>query len=137
MHTQDSRTMRQQCIGTRYGHTNYTGEYAQFEDGGIYKLLAYIDLQDPEFPELMQLAADANQQITTNALTDQVIADTDKATRWTCLADLQHILFNTGPAATVCRDTETATSQVQHSSRNTIRVILHKDSQDNTGRKQV
>lgn len=82
----------------------YNGEYATYEEWR-YKFLAYIGLQDPEFPELIQLAEDANQQIT-NALIDQVIADPDKATRWKRLAaDLHYILVNicTGPAATVCR----------------------------------
>ena len=82
----------------------YNGEYATYEEWR-YKFLAYIGLQDPEFPELIQLAEDANQQIT-NALIDQAIADTDKATRWKRLAaDLHYILVNicTGPAATVCR----------------------------------
>ena len=69
----------------------YNGECATHEEWR-HKFLAHIGLQDPEFPELIQLAEDANQQIT-NALIDQVIAGPDKATRWKRLAaDLHYIL---------------------------------------------
>eukprot|EP00435_Cladocopium_sp_Y103_P020287 s1005_g4.t4 len=83
---------------------HFNGEYSTYEEWR-YKFLAYIGLQDPEFPELVQNAEDSNQQIT-NAFIDQVANSPEQATRWKRLAaDLHFILINvcTGPAATTCR----------------------------------
>ena len=83
---------------------HFTGEYATFEEWK-HKFVAYLGLQNSQFPRLLQVAETFDQPVTDELLADGA-ANRAEADLWIQLSkDLHYLLINVcqGQAAVLCR----------------------------------
>ena len=83
----------------------FTGEHATFEEWK-HKFVAYLRLQNSQFPRLIQIAETFDQQVTDELLADRT-RDRAEADLWIQLSkDLNYLLINVcqGQAAVLCRE---------------------------------
>ena len=87
----------------------YNGDYGQFEEWQ-FKFTAFLGLQDPDFPRLLEASQAAQQELTESQLRSAAttIEEGEKHVRLS--NDLKYILVSvtTGPAATVIRQFQRA-----------------------------
>ena len=83
---------------------HFTGEYATFEEWK-HKFVAYLGLQNSQFPRLLQIAETFDQPVTDELLADGA-RNREEADLWIQLSkDLHYLLINVcqGQAAVLCR----------------------------------
>ena len=92
------------CTDTNYHHHTLQ-ESTQHSKNGKQEFVAYLGLQNSQFPRLLQIAETFDQPVTDELLADGA-RDREEANLWIQLSkDLHYLLINVcqGQAAVLCR----------------------------------